>query len=124
MEIAAFVNPSGRDPGDRQAGELLGFIFPAARAGIGHNRHVRLIRDLKFLEHGAAIAAVIPDGNEIESYLRIVLYRLEPAAGFEFGLAVRAPRSPEMDHRPGDLIAFTTAWLAEDFGTKALSNSS
>ena len=96
-KIAVFVNPSRRDPRKRQAGELFDLVFATTRAGIGQNCHVRLIGDVEFFQHRAAVVAVVPNRDEIKFHLRIVLNDFEPAAALEFSLTIRTPRRPKMD---------------------------
>src|SRR5450432_3216182 len=55
-EIAPFEDPGGRNPAQRQAGKLLDMVGPA-RTGICEDGDVRLLRDLVFREHGAAVFA-------------------------------------------------------------------
>jgi len=94
-KIAALINPSCWNPRKRQTDKLFDVIF-AARSGIGQNRHVWLIDKVKFFQHGSAVLAAVPDGNKIKMHPRIVLHYFEPAAVFQFSLAIRAPGRPQM----------------------------
>src|SRR4029453_11511916 len=98
-EIAAFVNPSRRNPAERQPGKLLELVFTAARTGISKNCHVRLVGDPEFVQHRATVLPIIPNRNEIKFHLWIFTDDFGPPAGFELGLAVRAPRRPEVNDR-------------------------
>jgi hypothetical protein len=60
----------------------------ATRTRIGQNRHVLLIGKLKLRKHGTAVLAAVPDGNEIKMHLRIIFHYFEPAAVFQFSLAI------------------------------------
>src|SRR5438093_11419505 len=48
-KIAAFVNPSRRNPRERQTGKLLDLVFTATRTWISENCHVRLVGNAKFV---------------------------------------------------------------------------
>src|SRR5436309_14478413 len=52
-ELAAFVNPSRRDPRKRQASELFDLVFATTWAGICKDCHVWLIGDAEFFQHRA-----------------------------------------------------------------------
>ena len=97
-KIAAFINPGRWDPSERRSGELFDLVIAAARAGIGQYRHVWLIGDLEFLQHRFSIAAIVPNRHEIKFHLRIGFHDFEPAAVFQFDLAIRAPWRPEMNN--------------------------
>src|SRR5213079_3516790 len=96
-EISTFVDPGCWNPRNRHTGELFDVIF-ATWTGIGQNREVRLIGELKLREHGTAILASVPDRNEIKMHLWIFFHYFEPTAAFQFSLAIRAPGCPEMHH--------------------------
>src|SRR5580765_5577388 len=96
-EIAAFVNPSCRNPIQRQTSKLFDLVFATTRTGISENCHVRLRSDPEFVQHCAAALPIIPDRDEIKFHLWIFIDHFGPPAGFEFGLAVGAPRRPEMN---------------------------
>src|SRR5437763_10958259 len=100
MHVAAFIDPRRWNPRKGQTGKLFDVIL-TARPGIGQNCDVGLIGKVEFFQHRTAILATIPDGNEIKMYLRIIFYHFEPAAGFQFSLAIRAPRGPEVNPRLG-----------------------
>src|SRR5215831_18054889 len=79
-EIAAFVNPSCGNPRERHFGKLLDLVIPLARSWIRQNSNVWLVCDLEFLQHCAAVLAIIPDRNEIKFHLWIFFNGLEPTA--------------------------------------------
>src|SRR5438093_9223324 len=54
-ELAAFVNPSRRDPRKRQASELFDLVFATTWAGICKDCHVWLIGDAEFFQHRAPV---------------------------------------------------------------------
>src|SRR5436190_17249583 len=60
-EIAAFVNPSRRNPTQRQTGKLLDLVFAATRTWISENCHVRLVGDPEFVQHRVPVLPIIPD---------------------------------------------------------------
>src|SRR5436190_22506982 len=97
MEISTFVDPGCWNPRNRHTGELFDVIF-ATRARIGQNRQVRLIGELNPRKHGTAILAIVPDRNEIKMHLWIFFHYFEPAAAFQFSLAIQVPGCPEMHH--------------------------
>src|SRR5262245_6467461 len=97
-EIAPFVNPSRRNPAQRQTGKLLDLVFTATRSRISENCHVGLRGDSEFVQHRASILPVIPNRHEIKLHLWIFVDHFGPAAGLELGLTVGAPRRPEMNH--------------------------
>src|ERR1043166_4253134 len=96
-EIAPFVNPSRRNPAQRQTAKLLDLVFTATRTGISENCHVRLSGDSEFVQHRVPILAIIPNGDEIEFHLGIIGDYFRPAARFELGLAIGTPRRPEVN---------------------------
>jgi len=96
-QIAAFENPRGRNPTERQIEETLDLVG-AARARIGKDRHVRLASNLEFRQHRSSIVAAVPDRDKVEFNLRILFDRFEPAATFQFRLAIRTPGRPEMNN--------------------------
>jgi hypothetical protein len=59
-----------------------------ARPRIGQNGDVGLIGDLEFSQHRGSIFTAIPDGNEVKMHIRIVFYHFDPAAAFQFSLAI------------------------------------
>src|SRR5262245_30849082 len=96
-EIAAFVNPSRRNPAERQTGKLLDLVVTAARTRISENCHVWLVADCEFVQHRAPVLPIVPNRDEIKFHLRIVGDHFRPAAAFEFSLAIRAPRRPKVN---------------------------
>src|SRR5689334_21668980 len=96
-EIAAFVNPSRRDPAQRQTGKLLDLIVTATRTGVSENCHVRLVGDPELVQHRASVLPIIPNRDETKFHLWIFTDHFGPPAGFELSLAVGAPRRPEMN---------------------------
>src|SRR4249919_4379317 len=96
-EIAAFVNPSRRNPTQRQTSKLFNLVFAATWTGISENCHVRLRGDPEFVQQRAAVLAIIPYRDETKLHLWIFIDHFCPAAGFELGLAVGTPRRPEVN---------------------------
>src|SRR5512132_849349 len=97
-EIAAFVNPSRRNPTQRQTTKLLDLVFTATRTGITENCHVRLGGDSEFVQEPAPVLPIIPHRDEIKLHLWIFTDHFGPPGGFELGLAVGAPRRPEVNY--------------------------
>ena len=97
-EVASLEDPSRRNPTQWQPGKLLD-MTRAARAVVSDDGHVRLLRDLVFCQHGAAVFSTIPDRDEVEFHVRVVLHDLCPPAAFEFRLAIGTPRRPKVDYR-------------------------
>src|SRR5438477_61327 len=97
-KIASFIDPRCRNPRERHPGKLFDFAVAAARARISQNSDVWLIGNLEFGKHRFAIAAVVPNGNKIKFHLRIVFDHFQPAAVFEFGLTIGAPRRPKVNN--------------------------
>src|SRR4029450_5488462 len=64
-EIAAFVNPSRRNPAHRQTSKLFDLFFAATRTGVTENCHVRLRGDSEFVQDRAPVLPIIPDRDEI-----------------------------------------------------------
>src|SRR3954447_15479065 len=60
MQVPAFVDPGGWDPAQRLIIEALGFVIAFPRAGIGQDGDIGLIGEIEFLQHRAAIVAVVP----------------------------------------------------------------
>src|ERR1043165_9288060 len=98
-QVTVFEDPGCRDPRKGQPGELFDLLVAVARTGVGQNHDIRLLPDSKPFEHLPAIVPVVPHRDEIKFYVRIVFYRLGPAPVFQFGLAIRTPRRPEMNYR-------------------------
>src|SRR5262249_46458458 len=98
-EIATFVNPSRWNPAQRQTGKLPDLVFATTRTRVNKDCYVPLIGDPDFLEHRTTRLAIIPDGYETNLHLRIGVDYFGPAAAFELGLAIRAPRRPQVSHR-------------------------
>src|SRR4051794_21007059 len=96
-EIAAFVNPSRRNPTQRQTSKLFELIFAATRTRISDKCHVRLRGDPEFVQHRAPVLPIIPDRDEVKLHLWIIIDDFGPPTGFEFGLTVGAPWRPEMN---------------------------
>src|SRR5437762_6132234 len=87
-KIAAFVNPSRRNPRERQTGKLLDLVFTATRTWISENCHVRLVGNAKFVQHRAPVLPIIPNRDEVKSHPWIVIDRFGPAAAFQFSLTI------------------------------------
>src|SRR4029453_5570476 len=81
-EIAAFVNPSRRNPAERRTGELFDLVFAPTRTGITENCHVRLHGDPEFVQHRAPVLSINPDRDEIKLHLWIFIDHFGPPAGF------------------------------------------
>src|SRR5581483_12324931 len=65
-------------------------------------REIRLRADAVLLEQRAAVALLAaPDGDEDELHVGMPADKVAPAVARQLGLAVRAPRRPEVHH--GDL---------------------
>jgi hypothetical protein len=75
---------------------LFNLVLTAPRTGIGHDCDVRLIGNVEFFQHRAAILTVVPNGNETEFHFGICLNNVAPAVAVEFSLTIGAPRRPKM----------------------------
>src|SRR5439155_11848769 len=97
-EVTAFVNPSCRNPRQRQTDKLLDLVLPSARTGISEDYHVGLIDNAELVQHRAPVLSIIPNRDETKFHLRIFGDDFVPAASFELRLAIRAPRRPQMNN--------------------------
>ena len=74
-------------------------ILFSPRRGPGSARIVTFgcVGDPEFVQHRAPVLPIVPDRDEIKLHLWIFIDHFGPPAGFEFSLAVGAPRRPEVN---------------------------
>src|SRR6476469_2802481 len=60
-KIAAFVDPGGGNPAQRQIEEALDLAIALPRTGIGEDRDVRLVRQLVLSQQRLPVFATVPD---------------------------------------------------------------